>query len=150
MYEIIGNAETHLCHSMLELIHLHMRKSQIKMPTRAELLIKNSTILLLVSFGAAVVQAFWLGASTTVYPIAISSTFCFCEVALLILTLYPSLKNKQTRLFLTLLTTVEIVLFFLHKPIAINESLLMLIFLIRIYVLVGLYRKDANKFYEQK
>lgn len=127
-----------------------MRKSQIKMPTRAEQLIKNSTILLLVSFVAAVVQAFWLAASTTVYPIVVSSIFCFCEVTLVILTLYPSLKNKQTRLFLTLITVVEIILFFLDKPIAINESLLMLVFLIRIYVLVGIYRKDANKFYEQK
>ena len=127
-----------------------MRKSQIKMPTRAELQIKNSTILLLVSFGAAVVQAFWLASSTTVYPIVISSIFCFCEVVLVIVTLYPGLKNKQTRMFLTLITAMEIILFFLHKPIAINESLLILVFLIRIYVLVGLYRKDANKFYEQK
>ena len=124
-----------------------MRKSQIKMPTKAEILIKKSTALLYLSFVVAAIQAVRFGFRESDFLIEIIATFIFLELALLILTLIPGLKNKLTRIFLLVLILIELILFFLDQPIELNELLLVLILLIRIYVLILLFNTTASKFY---
>jgi len=130
-----------------ELIHLHMRKSQIKMPSKAEKIIKKSTVLFLGTVGVFLIQVLWLCSVETYYTPEIIWIFCSCEMVLLTLTLFPGLKNKRTRGFLAAITLIELILFLLDDPIQTSEVLFILIFLIRIYTLIQLFKTITSKFY---
>jgi len=127
-----------------------MRKSQIKMPTKAEKIQKNSTQLLLGTVGVFIIQAVWLSSIKTNYSANEILIFCICEIALLILTFFPGLKKKHTRVFLLLAILVQSILFFLDKPIESSEVLFLLIFPIRFYILILLFNTASNKFYMAK
>ena len=99
--------------------------------------------------GVAAIQAYWfyLTNSESEYALEILITFFCFEIAILILTIIPGLKNKNTRNFLLGLTLIETVLFFLDAPIRPNELLMLLILLIRIYIVIGLFTKLAGQYY---
>jgi len=127
-----------------------MRKRQNKMPTKAEKISKNSTLILLGTVSIFFIQAIWLSSIKTDYSVNEILIFCICEMSLLILTFFPGLKNKQTRFFLLLVILVQSILFFLDKPIESSEVLFLIIFPIRFYVLILLFNTASNKFYSAK
>ena len=117
------------------------------MAHRTQMTIKRANFLLCLTVGLAAGQSIFDELGTTDGGHQIFSAFFFIEVAILGLIIFSGLKNKWTRILLTLLTFTEMVLFFLDRPISPDELPMLLIFTIRVYVFVGFFKKKESQYY---
>ncbi|BFP40027.1 hypothetical protein FGF1_08720 [Flavobacteriaceae bacterium GF1] len=117
------------------------------MADKTQMTIKRAKFLLCLTVGLAAGQSIFDELVTTNGAHQILSAFFFIELAILGLTIFSGLKNKWTRILLTLLTFTETVLFFLNRPISPDELPMILIFAIRAYVFVGFFKKKESQYY---
>lgn len=110
--------------------------------------IKRGTVLIYITIFLAAGQSIFLHLVTTDYGHKIISTYFIIEILILGLTIFLGLKNKWTRTILIGLTICETVLFFQDVPISPDDLLMMIIWTIRIYVIVGLFSRTMNQYYK--
>jgi hypothetical protein len=109
--------------------------------------IKKWTIIIYLTIAIAAGQSILSEVGTTDNGHKILSTYFFIEITLLGLLLLVGLKNKWTRVLIGLLTFLETALFIADRPVSPDEMLMILIFGLRLYVLIGLFSKEANQYY---
>jgi hypothetical protein len=109
--------------------------------------IKSGTILLYGTILLAVGQSLLLHLGTTDYAHKIISTYFIIEILLLGVTVIGGLRNKWTRVILVVLTVVETVLFFQDTPISPDDTLMIVAWCVRVYVIAGLFTGTMNRHY---
>lgn len=110
--------------------------------------IKRGTILIYVTLLLALGQSILLHLGTTDYAHRIVSTYFIIEILILGVTVIGGLKNKWTRVIFIALTTFETILFFQDTPISPDEILMIIVWCIRVYVIVGLFTGTMNQYYK--
>ena len=112
-------------------------------------IIRRSTFLIYLTVLLSGLNSIWFEIITSDYAHKIFSSYFFIEAAILALTIVVGLRNKWIRIFVGILTAAEVVLFFQDRPISPDESLMIIIFGLRVYILIALFSKPANQYYAQ-
>jgi hypothetical protein len=110
--------------------------------------IKRGTILIYVTILLAAGQSFILHLGTTDYGHKTVSTYFIIEILILGLVIILGLKNRWTRIVLIGMIICETVLFFQDTPISPDDLLMTIIWVLRVYVIVGLFSRMMNHFYK--
>jgi hypothetical protein len=110
--------------------------------------IKRGTIIIYLTIFLAIGQSIFEELGTTDGGHRILSIYFFIEAVTLGLTLLVGLKNSWTRVIIGALTICEIVLFIQDRPVSPDEILMIVIFGLRVFVLVGLFSRELNQYYK--
>ena len=112
-------------------------------------IIRRSTFLIYLTILLSGLNSIWFEIITSDYAHNILSYYFFIEAAILTLTIVIGLRSKWIRMFVGILTAAEVVLFFQDRPVSPDESLMIIIFGLRVYILIALFSKPANQYYSQ-
>ena len=77
----------------------------------------------------------------------IVSAYFLIEALIIMLVMVPGFKNRWARVIIAVLTVCEMVLFIQDRPVSPDELLMIVIFALRVYVVVGLFRKPMSQYY---
>lgn len=110
--------------------------------------IKRGTILLYGTVLLAAGQSIFLHLITTDYAHEIISTYFMIEILILGITIILGLRNKWARIMLVILTMWETILFFHDTPLSPDNIVMIVVWLIRAYVISGLFTRTMNQYYK--
>jgi hypothetical protein len=119
------------------------------MPDIPQKRIKRATIIIYLTFFLAAGQSIFEELGTTDGGHIILSFYFFIEVALAGFTFFLGLKNGLTRIVIGILTICECILFILDRPVSPDEILMIIIFGLRVFVLLGLFSREVNQYYKE-
>ena len=109
--------------------------------------IKRGTIIIYLTIFLAIGQSIFEEIGTTDGGHVILSFYFVVETLILALTLFLGLKNRWTRVIIGILTICETILFIQDRPVSPHEILMITIFGLRVFVLIGLFSRDVRQYY---
>ena len=109
--------------------------------------VKRGAIIIYLTILFAIGQSIFEELGTTDGGHRILSIYFLIETLLLGLTLLVRLRNRWTRVMIGALIICEAILFIQDRPISPDEILMIVIFGVRVFVLVGLFSGEVNQYY---
>lgn len=110
-------------------MHVHLRKAKI---------------LVYITVALAALNSFWFEVITSDYAHEIFSKYFFVELVILLTTIFIGFETKWAKILFAFLELIEIWFFFLDASISPDETLMLIIFGLRVYIFVLLLRAKAD------
>ena len=110
--------------------------------------LRRGTIMIYGTVALALMQSIYLEIITSDYAHQMASPYFFIEIVVLVVMIAAGLKNKWTRIILSVLMLCEVVLFLQDSPVSPDELLMVIIFCLRAYVIIGLFGRTINNHFK--